>query len=117
MKSILILTMTLISTQSFATGTLFCESKDQSFSVEGSVARMYGDPLVGSLYVKAPGAELEIKKDQVINYWSDGDEVKLLALDSDFNLPVLKLETKKRFGKLKGKATFNNKSFKVECFY
>jgi len=117
MKALTLVMLTMICGQALATGTLYCESKDKSFVLEGTIGRMNGDPLIGSTYVLADGKEYEVKREQVINYWSDADEIKLMALDSDFNKTLVKLETKKRFGKFKGYAKVNDVKYKVQCLY
>ena len=116
MKLILSSILMMISIQTMATGSIYCESKNADFVIEGTVSRMYGDPLVGETYLKIEEEVSSIAKSQVVNYWSDEKEIKLLILDSEFNEVILKLEAKKNiFGNFKGEAKTANKTYKINC--
>ena len=119
MKLIIAIALTLLKTQALATGSVYCESKNGEFILEGTVARMSGDPLVGNTYLKINKDEFSIQKFQVVNYWSDSKELKMLILDDQVNETILKLEVKKNiFGNFTGKAKTADKVFKVNCpFY
>jgi hypothetical protein len=116
MKLILSSLLLLLSVQSMATGSVYCESKNAEFVLEGTVGRVTGDPLVGETYLKIEEEVNSIPRDQVVNYWSDEQEIKMLILDEQMNEVVLKLEVKKNiFGNFKGKAKTANKTYKVNC--
>lgn len=116
MKTIISSLLLLLSVQSFATGSVYCESKNAEFVLEGTVGRMAGDPLVGDTYLKIEEEVSSIPRSQVVNYWSDQDEIKLLILDSEMNEVILKLEAKKNvFGNFKGEAKTANKTYKINC--
>lgn len=118
MKKTLALVLTLLSLQSLATGTLYCESKKKDFVLDGTLGRMQGSPLVGNTYIKINGEEISLERERILNYWNNDDEVKILAIDEDFNNLFFKLETKKNiFGKFKGKVQTLDQKFKVECFF
>ncbi len=116
MKVLISTILIILSTQALATGTLFCESKDQDFVIEGTVARMEGSPLIGETYLKIQDQEINIERSQVVNYWIDEKEIKLLILDNEYNHTFLKLEVKKNiFGNFKGTAKVSSKTYKITC--
>ena len=119
MKALAVLIVSLLSLQTFATGSVYCESKNKDFTIEASVARMYGSPVIGDIYISLEGESLILAKDQLVNYWSDANSLKMLILDDNYNLPRIKLEAKRTFLRdtLKGVATIDDQEFKVTCTY
>lgn len=119
MKVLAILIISLVSFQTLATGTVYCESKKGDFKIEASVARMYGNPVIGDIYITLKGESIIINKEQLVNYWSDNKSFKMLILDENFNLPRVKVEAKKSLfsDTQKGIATIDEQEFKITCTY
>ncbi|PIK14944.1 hypothetical protein [Halobacteriovorax sp. JY17] len=119
MKALAVLIVSLVSFQTFATGSVYCESKNAEFTIEASVARMYGNPVIGDIYITLKGESIILNKEQLVNYWSDADSLKMLILDDNFNLPRVKLEAKRTFLRdtQKGIVTIDDQEFKIICTY
>ncbi len=81
-----------------ATGSVSCklELADQSYDINFPTSRMFGSPIIGPVQFSAGRNHVSIPKEQVVNYWNSTDaqgvELKLLALDENFNHPLLRID-------------------------
>jgi len=114
---VLALLALLLSTQAFATGGFDCATADKKIEVYGTTGRFYGNPLVGELTLVVDGVENKITKDLILGYWNSGDDLKILAIDSDYNEPQLELIVKRtlRGDKFKGKLKLKDQTVKITC--
>lgn len=118
MKGLIAVLSLLVSSAVFATGGFDCYSKDKSFEISATNAVVFGSPIVGSVYVKDNGIELEISKQYVLGYWNMGNELKVAITDSDYMGVEYLLETRKSpfSNYFVGKVTLKNGSkVKVKC--
>jgi hypothetical protein len=67
-------------------------------------------------FVKIEDNETEVERYQIVNYWNDGDEVKILVRDESGDKTLVKLEAKANLlGRTKGKVVTTNKTYKIAC--
>jgi hypothetical protein len=82
-KSLLVLSTTIFSLQSFATGSLYCVTPQTEYEIFASTARVFGNPIIGGLLVNNNLTEetQEFLNSQIVGYWNMGDDLKLAVID------------------------------------
>lgn len=83
LKALLLLSTTLLSLNSFATGSLYCATEQTEYEFFASTGRVYGNPIVGGLLVNNNVSEEteEYLNSQIVGYWNMGDDLKLAVTD------------------------------------
>lgn len=92
MKSIVLGLALILSTQAFATGGFYCTTPAKKYEFSGTTGRVYGNPLVGGIYVTVSGQEKKYSKGNVVGYWNMGDNLKFAILDDNAEKLLYKVE-------------------------
>lgn len=101
MKTLVVMMSLLFSMNAMATGGFLCtakiDTKDAQVDVQisGNTGRVSGNPLIADLQIGIDGLsdlQFSIPKNQIVGYWNQGAELKINALNSDFEKSQVLLE-------------------------
>ena len=118
MKTLCLALSLMLASNAFATGGFYCFNKDKSLEISGTTGRLYGNPIVDSVYLTNNGTESVFKKINAVGYWNMGNDLKLAVIDNDFMDMEFVLEAKKSLFShyFVGKVTLKDDSkVRVKC--
>lgn len=92
MKSLFLGLALLVSTQAFATGSLYCSTPAKEYEFYGTTGRVPGNPLIGGLLVNTADQTEEFSNANVVGYWNMGDTLKFAVTDDNAEKLVYSVE-------------------------
>lgn len=124
MKKLILTSTLLYSLNSFATGGMYCsgidstQDKQTDITFNVGTSRVIGNPLLGNIQMTAGNKSFVIEKDRITNYLNYKNEIRIIALDEDFNEIEFYFEYnyKKEIGSLSYRTKNTNlKSKNIKC--